>query len=118
KGGGQHGAHQPVTDSAMITAISYASIQIYEHYHGAQFRDIPTETAPLQTKQFGHILSIGFLCLLSAPPKVIVTELELSQEDAARFTKLSAGLKQFDAAMKLFRKREKENDAAEDDAEE
>ncbi|KAJ7937855.1 hypothetical protein B0H13DRAFT_2405164 [Mycena leptocephala] len=48
----------------------------------------------------------------------IVTGLELSQEDAARFTKLSAGLKQFDAAMKLFRKREKKDDAAEDDAEE
>ncbi|KAJ7834395.1 hypothetical protein B0H13DRAFT_2426922 [Mycena leptocephala] len=118
KGGGQHGAHQPVTESAMIRAISYASIQIYEHYHGAQFRDIPTETAQLQTKQFGHILSIGFLCLLSTPPKVIVTGLELSQEDAARFTKLSAGLKQFDAAMKLFRKREKKDDVAEDGAEE
>ncbi|KAJ7690113.1 hypothetical protein B0H17DRAFT_983291 [Mycena rosella] len=108
KGGGKNGKHDAVTDSSIITAISYASVQIYEHYHGAQFRDIPRATALLQTKQFGHIPSITFLCLLIATPKILRTGgIELSSEDSQRFTKLVGGLDKFNAAMVLFRKRGK-----------
>ncbi|KAJ7182126.1 hypothetical protein C8R46DRAFT_826347, partial [Mycena filopes] len=61
KGGGKYGNHQPVTDSANISALSKISVQIFEKLHGTQFRSIPTATAILQTKQFAHILPINFL---------------------------------------------------------
>jgi hypothetical protein len=57
KGGGKHGKHEGITESTTITAISYASVQVYEHFHGAHFHDIPEATALLRTRQFAHIPS-------------------------------------------------------------
>ncbi|KAJ7292486.1 hypothetical protein C8J57DRAFT_1456964 [Mycena rebaudengoi] len=104
KGGGKNGKHEPVTESNIITAISYASVQVFEHQHGAQFRSIPLATAVLQTKQFAHIPSINFLCLISAP-KPVTIGLELTQDDAQRFKALMSGTSRVEEAMKLFRKR-------------
>ncbi|KAJ6608979.1 hypothetical protein B0H10DRAFT_1954937 [Mycena sp. CBHHK59/15] len=70
----------------VITAILYVSVRVFEHQYAA------TATAMLQTKQFAHIPSINFLCLLSKSPKVLPTGLELEQEDVDRFKKLNGGL--------------------------
>ncbi|KAJ6613242.1 hypothetical protein B0H10DRAFT_1806002, partial [Mycena sp. CBHHK59/15] len=112
KGGGKHGKHEPVTESSIITAISYISVQVFEHQYAAQFRSTPTATAMLQTKQFAHLPSINILCLLSKPPKVLPTGLELALEDADRFKKLNGGLDKFHKAMVLFRKHSKKGQAA------
>lgn len=112
KGGGKYGKHEPVTDSTNISALSKISVQVFENLHGAQFRSIPTATAVLQTKQFGHIPPIAFLCLLSATPKVSPTGLELAQQDSDRFKSFSRELKKFNEAMILFRKRGKRKAAA------
>jgi hypothetical protein len=117
KGGGKYGQHQPVTDSANISALSKISVQLFEKIHGTQFRSIPSATALLQTKQFAHILPINFLCLLSAVPKLLPTGLELGAEDSERFKKLATGEAKFDDAMKLFRKRGKKKAGAEGDSE-
>ncbi|KAJ7034214.1 hypothetical protein C8F04DRAFT_1350091 [Mycena alexandri] len=117
KGGGKYGTHHPVTDSTNISAVSKISVQVFEQLHGNQFRAIPTATAILQTKQFGHILPDNFLCLLSAAPKVVATGLELGAEDSERFRKLSQGLSKFNAAMILFRKRGKKQGGNEVDEE-
>ncbi|KAJ6608153.1 hypothetical protein B0H10DRAFT_1955618 [Mycena sp. CBHHK59/15] len=55
------------------------------------FQGIPTATSFLQTKQFAHIPSINFLCILSKTPKLTPTGLELFPEDAERFKKLQGG---------------------------
>ncbi|KAJ7907834.1 hypothetical protein B0H13DRAFT_1618080, partial [Mycena leptocephala] len=119
KGGGKYGQHQPVTDSANISALSKISVQLFEKIHGTQFRSIPSATALLQTKQFAHILPINFLCLLSAVPKLLPTGLELGAEDSERFKKLATGEAKLNDAMKLFRKRGKkagaEGDSEDDD---
>ncbi|KAJ7122137.1 hypothetical protein C8R44DRAFT_876453 [Mycena epipterygia] len=112
KGGGKYGKHEPVTDSTNISALSKISVQVFENLHGAQFRSIPTTTAVLQTKKFGHIPPINFLCLLSAVPKVSSTGLELAQQDSDRFKSFSRELKKFNEAMVLFRKRGKRKAAA------
>ncbi|KAF8207331.1 hypothetical protein K438DRAFT_1962263 [Mycena galopus ATCC 62051] len=112
KGGGKYGKHEPVTDSSNISALSKISVQVFENLHGAQFRSIPLATAVVQTKQFAHIPPIQFLCLLSAPARLIPTGIELTQEDAARFKSLTGGLGKFNEAMKLFRKRGKKKAAA------
>ncbi|KAJ6620818.1 hypothetical protein B0H10DRAFT_2432733 [Mycena sp. CBHHK59/15] len=122
KGGGKHGKHEAVTDSSNVSALSKISVQVFEHLHGPQFRSIPTATALLQTKQFGHIAPINFLCLLSAVPKFSSAALELAPEDSDRFKTLSRGLSQFNTAMTLFRKRGKkvatpEGDSGEEEAE-
>ncbi|KAJ7708424.1 hypothetical protein B0H16DRAFT_1746298 [Mycena metata] len=114
KGGGKNGTHHPVTDSANISALSKISVQIFEKLHGAQFRAIPTATAILQTKEFAHIQPINFLCLLSTSPKIVPTGLELGLEDAERFKTLSGGLGKLNEALKLFRKRDKGEDAEDD----
>ncbi|KAJ7693090.1 hypothetical protein B0H17DRAFT_873689, partial [Mycena rosella] len=101
---GKFGKHEPVTESSNISALSKISVQVFENLHGAQFRSIPMATAVLQTKQFAHIPSINFLCLLSAAPKIVPTGLELGAEDSERFRTLSRGLNGFNAAMTLFRK--------------
>ncbi|KAJ6622556.1 hypothetical protein B0H10DRAFT_1944479 [Mycena sp. CBHHK59/15] len=80
----------------VITAISYVSVRVFEHQYAA------TATAMLQTKQFAHIPSINFRCLLSKSPKVLPTGLELAQEDVDRFKKLNGGLGKFNEAMVLF----------------
>ncbi|KAJ7320998.1 hypothetical protein DFH08DRAFT_713262, partial [Mycena albidolilacea] len=89
KGGGKYGKHEPVTDSSNISALSKISVQMFENLHGAQFRSIPSATAVVQTKQFAHIPPIHFLCLLSAPARLIPTGIELIQEDAVRFKTLA-----------------------------
>lgn len=73
-------------------------------------------TSLLQTKQFGHIPPINFLCLLSAAPKVLPTALELAPDDSQRFKTLSRESKSFYEAMTLFRKRGKRKPAAGDDS--
>ncbi|KAJ7258599.1 hypothetical protein C8J57DRAFT_1073662, partial [Mycena rebaudengoi] len=115
KGGGKHGKHEPVTDSTIVTAVSYVSGQVFEHLHAALFRSIPTETAMLQTKQFCHLPSINLLCLLSKAPKITPTGLELLPEDSDRFKKLVGGLLRFNEAMVLFRKRGKKGVAEEEE---
>ncbi|KAJ6563169.1 hypothetical protein B0H10DRAFT_1947464 [Mycena sp. CBHHK59/15] len=122
KGGGKHGKHEAVTDSSNVSVLSKISVQVFEHLHGPQFRSIPTAKALLQTKQFGHIAPINFLCLLSAVPKFSSVALELAPEDSDRFKTLSRGLSQFNTAMTLFRKRGKrvataEGDSGEEEAE-
>jgi hypothetical protein len=107
KGGGKYGKHEAVTDSSNLSALSKISVQIFENFHGAQFRSIPTSTAILQSKQFAHIAPIEFLCLLSSVPKLVPTGLELTSPDSERFKKLSAGFPTFVEALKLFRKRGK-----------
>ncbi|KAJ6610323.1 hypothetical protein B0H10DRAFT_1811784, partial [Mycena sp. CBHHK59/15] len=104
KGGGQHGTHQPITESTTITAISNLSVQVFEYHHATVFQGIPTTTSFLQTKQFAHIPSINFLCILSKTPKLTPTGLELFPEDAERFKKLQGGVGKFDEAMVLFRR--------------
>jgi hypothetical protein len=107
KGGGKHGNHEGITASTTITAISYASVQVYEDFHGAHFHDIPEATALLRTRQFAHISSIAFLCLLTSPPSLLPDGLELSQMDSQRFTRLARGIGKVDDAMVAFRKRPK-----------
>lgn len=107
KGRGKYGKHEAVTDSSNISALSKISVQLFENFHGPQFRSIPTSTAILQSKQFAHIAPIDFLCLLSSVPKLVPTGLELAAEDSECFKKLSAGFSKFSDAMKLFRKRGK-----------
>ncbi|KAJ6538761.1 hypothetical protein B0H10DRAFT_2245563 [Mycena sp. CBHHK59/15] len=115
KGGGKYGKHEAVTDSSNISALSKISVQIFENFHGAQFRSIPTSTAILQSKQFAHIAPIDFLCLLSSVPKLVPTGLELTPEDSEHFKKLSAGFPTFIEAMKLFRKQGKKITVEADD---
>ncbi|KAJ7827971.1 hypothetical protein B0H14DRAFT_3719732 [Mycena olivaceomarginata] len=112
KGGGKYGKHEPVTDSSNISALSKLSVQVLEHLHGTQFRSIPSATAVVQTKQFALIPPIYFLCLLSAPARLIPTGIELTQEDAVRFKTLAGGLEKFKEAIKLFRRRRKKKAAA------
>ncbi|KAJ6529101.1 hypothetical protein B0H10DRAFT_2239846 [Mycena sp. CBHHK59/15] len=69
----------------------------------------------LQTKQFAHIPSINWLCLLTNTPKALQVGLELAPDDASRFKKMQGGLDKYQAAMVLFRKRGKKGAAAEED---
>lgn len=73
--------------------------------YGRQFRSIPEATSTLQTKQFGLFGPNSFLCLLSSPPRITATGLELGQEDAEYFKILLADEAKFKEAMRLFRKR-------------
>ncbi|KAJ7728249.1 hypothetical protein B0H16DRAFT_1331110 [Mycena metata] len=114
----KYGTHHPVTDSTNISALSKISVQLFEKLHGAQFRSVSTATAMLQTKHFGHIPPINFLCLLSAAPKVGLAGLELASEDSERFRILSQGLDKLNAAMVLFRKKGKRQGGAVDDVDE
>lgn len=112
KGGGKYGKHAPVTESSNISALSKISLQVFENVHGSQFRSIPTATAIVQTKQFAHIPSINFLCLLTAPPKLLPQGFELAAEDLERFKTLSKNFSKFEEAMTLFRKRGRKATAA------
>ncbi|KAJ7263477.1 hypothetical protein C8J57DRAFT_1070505 [Mycena rebaudengoi] len=106
KGGGKNGRHKPVTESPMITAISYLSVEVFENHHATVF-SIPTATSFLRTKQFAHIPSNNLLCVLSQTPKPLPTGLSLFPEDAERFKILQRGVTKFHKAMVLFRKRGK-----------
>ncbi|KAJ7812195.1 hypothetical protein B0H14DRAFT_2377696, partial [Mycena olivaceomarginata] len=98
KGGGKYGKHEPVTDSSNISALLEISVQVFENLHGAQFRSIPSATAVVQTKQFAHIPPIHFLCLLSAPARLIPTGIELTQEDAVHFKTLAGSRRQLNCS--------------------
>ena len=59
-------------------------------------------------RQFALLPSMSFLCLLSLPPKIHTSgTLELTKEDSNWFNTLEDGVANFQAAMKMSRKRQK-----------
>jgi hypothetical protein len=84
KGGGKYGKHEPVTDSSNISALSKISVQVFKNLPSAQFKSIPSAAAVVETKQFTHIPPIHFLCLLSAPARLIPTGIELRMLSASK----------------------------------
>ncbi|GLB37771.1 hypothetical protein LshimejAT787_0408220 [Lyophyllum shimeji] len=108
KTGGKNGKHASVTDSSMISAVSYVGLQVFEFAYAREFRAIPEMTASLQTKQFVLLPSICFLYLLGSKISLTAMGLELDADDMARFRELEKGAEKLKEAMKLFKKRSKE----------
>ncbi|KAJ7204894.1 hypothetical protein C8J57DRAFT_1100452, partial [Mycena rebaudengoi] len=104
--------HELVTESSIITAISYLSVEVFENHHATVF-SILTAASFLRTKQFAHISSINLLCVLSKTPTLLPTGLSLFPEEVERFKILQRGVTNFHEAMVLLRKRGKMKRATE-----
>ncbi|CDO78140.1 hypothetical protein BN946_scf184719.g2 [Trametes cinnabarina] len=105
KSGGKQARHCSVEQCSTLGAVSYISVQVYEHVHGPQFRDNPQATSLFRTKRFLHLPSISFLWTLTSQPTCQGGMLLLGDTDYRPFTSLSAAAHIFSAAAKLFRKR-------------
>jgi hypothetical protein len=91
KSGGKNGTHCWVPEVSSIAAVSYAPVQLFEHFIGRQFRAVPQALTWLQVKQFTLLPAESFLCALdNAPWRIMETEnLQISASDTTRFDRLS-----------------------------
>jgi hypothetical protein len=107
KTGGKNGMHATITDSSHIGAVSNIGVQLFEHMYGRKFRVIPEATASFLTKQFGLIIQIAFLSLLSSSPDVSFgsTSFDLTPADHALYEALQSGYSKFTKAMTIFAKK-------------
>lgn len=98
KTAGKGGKHASIDTASNIAATSYISVQLFEHTFGNQFCLIPEKMVAFQTKQYTHLLSKAFLCLLDFPPIVpsnsaacdpgSAISTSLSKSDHLRFSSL------------------------------
>ncbi|KAF6760357.1 hypothetical protein DFP72DRAFT_743762, partial [Ephemerocybe angulata] len=101
--------HGAITDSSVVTAVSYVGIEVYEYraLTEGQFSMYPQQTQLLHTQQFALITSIQIL--LRIPPRHIVVQpkrgVVLDTETFALFKMLQRHEPQFVDAAKLFNAR-------------
>jgi hypothetical protein len=62
--GGKNSKHAAITDSFIISAVSYIGVQVFKRMYGRQFRVIPEATA-LFTKQFALLQPISLRALVA-----------------------------------------------------
>jgi hypothetical protein len=94
-----------VTEASNISALSKLVVQLFEPMYGRQFRSVTEATALFQTKLFAIMGPNAFLCLLSLPPKIDHTDIELGVDDGHLFVTLQQNYGRFQEAGRLFLKR-------------
>ncbi|KAL0572455.1 Methionine--tRNA ligase, mitochondrial [Marasmius crinis-equi] len=109
KSGGKHGRHGYIEKASNLAAVSYMSLQVYDHFYASQFRERP-EGQMMHMKRYAHITPSLFLCtLLEAPSLGNNTGPQLSSRDYAVFTDLRRDEKAIVGAMKTLDSRKKKS---------
>lgn len=111
KSGGKNGRHNDVADKSNLSALSYLSVQIFEHQHtdngSLVFSNETERTTLLRVSEFAHIYSYQFLFLVTASVLLDSDEIILAVADSRYFHQLSQqnALQALGLAMKQFHKR-------------
>ena len=82
-------------------AVSYISVQVFEHQLGTQFRAIP-HSQPLPVLHFDHLPPSAFLCALKHAPELTSTGLKISADDWKLFKDIKDDSKKVLQAMKTL----------------
>ncbi|KAK7045865.1 Methionine--tRNA ligase, mitochondrial [Paramarasmius palmivorus] len=109
KSGGKHGKHGFIEQTDNIAAVSYMSVQVYEHFFGSQFLERPQDQT-MHISRYAHITSAAFLCLLSEAPSAVHGGLKLSSRDYADFTVLKGKEDHIVSVMQTLDKKKKGGD--------
>ena len=119
KSGGKNGTHCWVPEISSIAAISYAPVQIFEHFIGHQVRAVPQKMTLLQVKQFALLPATAILCVLeTAPWRIMESEnLQISVSDTDRFDKLARQTQNIKSAIKNMNSRPRKGKEPENDGE-
>jgi hypothetical protein len=118
KTAGKNGKHAAITDSSLISAISYIGVQIFDYHAANHFTALPEAMSLLNIRQFEFIASIRFLVLL---PRTSVTTqpdggLLLDFNHTNLFRALTGQATQLTEAMRLFNRRGRKAKVSDDNS--
>ncbi|TFK67006.1 hypothetical protein BDN72DRAFT_899354 [Pluteus cervinus] len=100
--------HASTPSANNISAITYASVQVFEHGFGRSFKARTARTMLIGTNQFAHLPPFNMLTVLSTKPERISEQsVDVKEVDIELYRKLtsSTGLARFKEADRKFRAR-------------
>ncbi|KAF5320335.1 hypothetical protein D9611_011267 [Ephemerocybe angulata] len=108
KTAGKNGKHGAITDSSVITAVSYLGVQVFESTRPTYFTGYPLQTRLLRTLHFSQVLSCQVLLRLSKHNIKLHTDKKTLIVDSTTYTRFTDLKKQeanLVAAVKLYKAR-------------
>lgn len=109
RSGDKNASHGWTPTASAITAVSYLSVQIFEHFNGRTFRAVPSDLFSLQVKQFTLLPSASFVVVTDHEPLHIghTENMQVSIADASRYAKLAEVTQNISLAIKNINSRPK-----------